>query len=136
LTSLGIHLPGPPAQLPVSVPSAPTPNPPIVAPIPQEIVAPIPPPTERAATVVLSSLTKVQTIQQLKRLRVKANNVNNFRTKGDKKKVYAVLNNIEKEIVIDEELLVDKIDNLIELLEGSKLSNNEKVKQAAQLQEL
>jgi septum formation inhibitor-activating ATPase MinD len=53
-----------------------------------------------------------------------------------KKKVYTVLNNIEKEIVIDEELIIDKIDYLIELLKGSKLKDGEKVKQAAQLQEL
>jgi hypothetical protein len=154
LSSLGIHLP-PPTKLPAKLSASVSPasvsqaasshprlslspltveaKPPVAF---AEIVAPIPPPTERAATVVLSSLTKLQTIQQLRRLRDKANNVSNFRTKGDKKKVYAVLNNIEKEIVIDEELLVDKIDNLIELLEGSKLSNNEKVKQAAQLQEL
>jgi hypothetical protein len=141
LTSLGIKLPLP-TQLPVSVP--PTPNP-----IPQtvqttattvqrvaEIVPSIPPPTQRAATIVLSSLTKTQTIQQLRRLRVKANNDSNFKTKADRTKVYSILNKIEKEIVISEVLLVDKIDYLIELLEGSELTNSEKVKEAAPLQEL
>jgi hypothetical protein len=102
----------------------------------QPVVPPIPPPTERAATIVLSSLTKTQTIQQLRRLRVKATNDSNFKTKADKTKVYSVLNKIEKEIVISEVLLVDKIDYLIELLIGSKLKNSEKVEGAAQLQEL
>jgi hypothetical protein len=50
--------------------------------------------------------------------------------------VYSILNKIEKEIVISEVLLVDKIDYLIELLEGSELTNSEKVKEAAPLQEL
>jgi hypothetical protein len=101
-----------------------------------EIVPPIPPPTERAATTVLSSLTKTQTIEQLERIKVKVNNVSNFRTKAEKKKVYTALNNIEKEIIIDEELLVDKIDYLIELLGVSELKDIDKVKQAAPLQEL
>jgi hypothetical protein len=137
LTSLGIQVPAPPAA------ATPAPVQQMQAPVVEQVVAtiqpvvpPIPPPTERAATIVLSSLTKTQTIQQLRRLRVKANNVSNFRTKAEKKKVYSVLNNIEKEIVIDEELIVDKIDYLIEMLEGSELTNGEKVKQAAQLQEL
>ena len=50
--------------------------------------------------------------------------------------MYSILNNIEKEIVIDDELIFDKIDYLIELLEGCELTNNDKVKQAAPLQEL
>ena len=138
LTSLGVQMPAPvPAPVPVPVP-APVPIvahivPPALLPI---VVEPIAPPTERAATIVLSALTKTQTIQQLRRLRVKASNVNNFRTKADKKRVYSILNNIEKEIVIDEELIVDKIDYLIELLEGCELTNSDKVKQAAPLQEL
>lgn len=137
LTSLGIQVPAPPAAaLPAPVQQMQAPVVEQVVATIQPVVPPIPPPTERAATIVLSSLTKTQTIQQLRRLRVKANNVSNFRTKAEKKKVYSVLNNIEKEIVIDEELIIDKIDYLIELLEGCELTNSEKVKQAAPLQEL
>ena len=104
--------------------------------ITQSVAPPIQPPVVRSETTVLSSLTKLQTITQLKRLRVKTLNPANYRTKKDRSKLYTIVNNIEKEIVIDEELLTDKIDNLIALLEGSVLGLNDKVKNAAQLQEL
>lgn len=120
---------------------------PTASPIPNQVTHPvatlnttvvpiIPPPIVRSETTVLSSLTKIQAIAQLKRLKVKTLNTHNYRTKKDRAKLYTVLNNIEKEIVIDEELLTEKIDNLIALLEDSLLGMNDKVKNAAQLQEL
>jgi hypothetical protein len=137
LTSLGIPVPAPPAAAllaPVQQMQAPLVEQ-VVATI-QRVVPPIPPPTERAATTDLSSLTKTQTIHQLTRLKAKAKNDSNFRISAYQKKVYTVLNNIEKEIVIDEDFLVNKIDYLIELLKDSELKDSDKVKKAASLQEL
>jgi hypothetical protein len=137
LTSLGIPVPAPPAA------ALPAPVQQMQAPVVEQLVAtikqvvpPIPQPTERAATTVLSSLTKTQTIHQLTRLKAKAKNDSNFRINAYQKKVYTVLNNIEKEIVIDEDFLVNKIDYLIELLKDSELKDSDKVKKAASLQEL
>jgi hypothetical protein len=85
LTSLGIQVPAPPATTLLA------PVQQMQAPLVEQVVPPIPAPIERAATTVLSSLTKTQTIQQLTRLREKSKNVSNFRTKADKKKsVYSI----------------------------------------------
>ena len=99
-------------------------------------VPPPAPPSERGpAPTVLSSLNKNQTIVQLERIKniLRANN-NKYRTKNDKKKLYTQLNNIERELLLDDECLDEKIDFIIELVRSSTVSGS--VKNAATLQEL
>ena len=88
------------------------------------------------APIVLAALNKTQTIQQLRRLKGKLNSGQHYRTKADKKKIYTTINNIEKDIVIDDDIMNDKIDNLIEMLLGLDKTENEKIKNAAALQDL
>jgi hypothetical protein len=97
----------------------------------------ISPPTERGpAPIVLSALNKAQTIQHLKRLKTTINSGKEYRTKAEKKRLYTIINDIERELVIDDDLMSDKIDNLIEMLNLSDKSVNEKIKKAATLQDL
>jgi hypothetical protein len=118
---------GPSIQLPPQSPSQIQPN----------TLLNISPPTERGpAPIVLSALNKVQTIQHLKRLKTKINSGKEYRTKAEKKRLYTIVNDIERELVIDDELMSDKIDNLIEMLNLSDKSVNEKIKKAATLQDL
>jgi len=138
LRVLGVPIPIPLPQkpkLPVQVPEHI--SVPIPVPLPVPISLPIPPPTVRGpALIVLAALNKTQSIQQLRRLKVKLNSGQHYRTKADKKKIYTVINNIEKDIVIDDDVMIDKIDNLIEMLMGLDKTENEKIKNAAALQEL
>jgi hypothetical protein len=134
---------GVPIPILASVKPNPVPPPiPIPIPLPIDVaipvpVPPIPEPSKRGpAPIVLASLNKAQSIQQLKRLKIKLNSGKYYTTKADKKKIYTVINNIEKDIVIDDDIMTDKIDNLIEILLTSDKKDNETIKHAASLQEL
>lgn len=78
------------------------------------------------------ALNQSQTISYLKRLKIKLKD--HYKTKASKKKLYTIINSIEKEIVIDDDIMMDKIDNLIEMLKSK--SENEIIKNASQLHDL
>jgi hypothetical protein len=106
---------------------------PITAQITQPVVTssvaapPIPPPTPRAATEVFSALNKLQTINQLKRIKLLLRGLNpSIRTRGEKKKLLTKLYDIEREILLDDDILDEKIDNLIEVITASENQGNVK----------
>jgi hypothetical protein len=116
---------------------APTPQPtPSPQPTPTPQPAPIHPPISRGpAPTVLSSLDKKQTVSQLLRIKTKLlSPTNPYKTKGDRSKLFTKLSNIEKEIILDDDILEEKIDYLIELVQQS--SKQGLVKHAAELQEI
>lgn len=125
-----------PMQAPVVTPSPSIPQPaPISQPtqIPQS--APIPPPIPRGPTTVLSSLTKQQTVTQLLRIKTKLMSPTNpYKKKAELSKILTKLSNVEKEILLDDDILEEKIDYLIELVNQS--SKQGAVKHAAELQEI
>jgi hypothetical protein len=93
------------------------------------------PPIPRGPTTVLSSLDKKQTLSQLLRIKTKLMTpANPYKTKGDRSKLFTKLSNIEKEIILDDDILEEKIDYLIELVQQS--SKQGSVKHAAELQEI
>ena len=93
------------------------------------------PPISRGATSVLSSLNKQQTIKELLRIKTKLlSPTNPYKKKGDLSKIFTKLSNIEKEILLDDDILEDKIDYLIELINHS--SKPGFVKHAAELQDI
>lgn len=93
------------------------------------------PPIPRGPSVVLSSLNKQQTISQLLRIKTKLiSPTNPYKKKGDLSKIFTKLSNIEKEILLDDDILEEKIDYLIELVKDS--SKQGSVKHAAELQEI
>jgi hypothetical protein len=121
---------------PVPAPTpAPTPTPPPAPPI---VAPPIREPTEigPAPTVlVLASLNKQQTIAQLMRIKIKLMSpINPYKTKGERSKLFTKFSNIEKEILLDDDSLEDKIDYLIDLVQNSSKSGA--VKNASDLQEI
>lgn len=93
------------------------------------------PPIPRGPTTVLSSLNKQQTISQLLRIKTKLMSPTNpYKKKGDLSKIFTKLSNIEKEILLDDDILEEKITYLIELIKDS--SKEGPVKHAAELQEI
>lgn len=93
------------------------------------------PPIPRGPSVVLSSLNKQQTISQLLRIKTKLiSPTNPYKKKGDLSKIFTKLSNIEKEILLDDDILEEKIYYLIELVKDS--SKQGSVKHAAELQEI
>ena len=130
LRALGviIALPVPnPIQVPNTIPIQ-VPNPVQIPIVPQ-----IPPPTPRSATEVSSSLNKAQTISQLKRIKALLRGTNpSIRTKGEKKKLLTKLYDIEREILLDDDILDEKIDELISSITNSE--NTGYVKNAPSLQ--
>jgi hypothetical protein len=120
---------------------APTPTPtPIVAPAPPKPIPtpnPVPPPGERGpAPVVYASLDYLQSIVHLKKLKNTMNLGQKYRTKNDKSKIITILNNIERELVLDDDMMDEKIDNLITLLLEAGKKPGQAVKHAASLQGL
>ena len=119
---------------------------PIVAPIvaptpaaPKPIPTPnsVPPPGERGpAPVVFASLDYLQSIVYLKKLKNTMNLGQKYRTKNDKSKIITILNNIERELVLDDDMMDEKIDNLITLLLEAGKKPGQAVKHAASLQGL
>jgi hypothetical protein len=59
-----------------------------------------------------------------------------YRTKNDKSKIITILNNIERELVLDDDMMDEKIDNLITLLLEAGKKPGQAVKHAASLQGL
>ena len=59
-----------------------------------------------------------------------------YRTKNDKSKIITILNNIERELVLDDDMMDEKIDNLIALLLESGKKPGQAIKHAASLQGL
>jgi hypothetical protein len=92
------------------------------------------PPTPRSSTMVLSSLNKAQTISHLRRIKSKCDSMSGSKSRGDKSKLYTLLNNITKELVFDYDLMPEYIENLINIIEDSELNNIKAVKNAAELQ--
>ena len=89
----------------------------------------------RSATEVYESLNKIQTINQLKRIKLLLRGLNpSIRTRGEKKKLLTKLYDIEREILLDDEILDEKIDNLIDVITNSE--NKGFVKHAASLQDI
>ena len=100
-------------------------------------IPPIPPPSERSGTMVLAALTPKQSIKQLERIISDiSKKPENYRTKKQRSHVYSCINNVEKALVLDEDLLVDKITNVIQLIKDSGKKEHEKIPNAAALQEL
>jgi hypothetical protein len=118
---------------PTTVPPTPVPRPPPPTPPP---TIPIPPPTYRGPSpVVYASLNKTQTISQLQKLKNTLNIGQKYRTKKDKTKIITLLNKIEREIILDDDMMDEKIDNLIILLSEVEKTPNEPIKHATELQD-
>ena len=114
-----------PVQMPLQMP--------VQIPVQIPVVPQIPPPTPRSATEVSSSLNKAQTISQLKRIKALLRGTNpSIRTKGEKKKLLTKLYDIEREILLDDDILDEKIDELISAITNSE--NTGYVKNAPSLQ--
>jgi len=105
-------------------------------PLPNPINVPAPaPPISRGPTTVLSSLNKQQTIAQLLRIKTKLMSPTNpYKKKSDLSKIFTKLSTIEKEILLDDDILEEKIDYLIELVRDS--SKEGVVRHAAELQDI
>ena len=116
----------------ISAPPTPVPRPPTPTPTPP---TPIPPPSYRGPAVVYASLNKTQTISQLKNLKNTLNIGQKYRTKKDKTKIITLLNKIEREIILDDDMMDEKIDNLILLLSDIEKTPNEPIKHASELQD-
>jgi hypothetical protein len=127
LRALGVIIAQP---IPIPVPN------PIQVPNPVQlpVVPQIPPPPPRSATEeVATSLNKAQTISQLKRIKALLRGTNpSIRTKGEKKKLLTKLYDIEREILLDDDILDEKIDELISSITNSE--NTGYVKNAPSLQ--
>ena len=115
---------------------APTPTPITPKPIPTPTPNPVPAPGERGpAPVVYASLDTSQTVAHLKGLKNTLNLGQKYRTKNDKSKIITVLNHIERELVLDDDMMDEKIDNLIALLLEVGKKTGQPVKHAASLQD-
>lgn len=115
-----------PAVIPAAVTPKPTPTP-----------NPVPAPGERGpAPVVYASLDYLQSIVHLKVLKNTMNLGQKYRTKNDKSKIITILNNIERELVLDDDMMDEKIDNLITLLLEAGKKPGQAIKHAASLQGL
>ena len=135
LRSLGVIIATPPAPAPAPTPvPAPAPRP-APTPTPAHVLPPAPPTERGPAPTVLSCLNKNQTIVQLERIKklLKENN-DKYRTKNDKKKLYTQLNNIERELLLDDDCLDEKLEFIAELVRSSTVTGA--VKNAASLQDL
>jgi hypothetical protein len=121
-------------QKPVTITPAPAPPKPIPTP-PVPVPQPGPPGTRGPAPVVYASLDYIQTIAHLKGLKNTLNLGQKYRTKTDKSKIITVLNNIERELVLDDDMMDEKIDNLITLLMESGKKPGQVIKHAASLQD-
>jgi hypothetical protein len=125
-----------PKPIPLATP-APTPAPAPAPPKPIPTPNPVPPPGERGpAPVVFASLDYLQSIVHLKKLKNTMNLGQKYRTKNDKSKIITILNNIERELVLDDDMMDEKIDNLITLLLEAGKKPGQAVKHAASLQGL
>ena len=92
-------------------------------------------PIQRGPATVFRSLTKQQTISQLLRIKTKLMSPTNpYKKKGELSKILTKLSNVEKEILLDDDILEEKIDYLIYLVKQS--SKDGSVKHAAELQEI
>ena len=109
-----------------------TPKPTPVTPNPNPVPAPG---TRGPAPVVYASLDYIQTIAHLKGLKNTLNLGQKYRTKTDRSKIITVFNNIEREIVLDDDMMDEKIDNLITLLMESGKKPGQVIKHAASLQD-
>ena len=85
---------------------------------------------------VYVSLNTEQTILHLNRLKSTLNSGHKYQSKNEKKKIITVLNNIERELVLDDDMMSDKINNLIQLLQKAEHPANVLIKKASELQEL
>ena len=120
---------------PTPVTPAVTPAP--VTPKPTPTPNPVPAPGERGpAPVVYASLDYLQSIAHLKVLKNTMNLGQKYRTKNDKSKIITILNNIERELVLDDDMMDEKIDNLITLLLEAGKKPGQAIKHAASLQGL
>jgi len=122
---------------PVSAASAPVSAASKPIPVPTPNPNPVPAPGTRGpAPVVYASLDYIQTIAHLKGLKNTLNLGEKYRTRTDQSKIITVFNNIEREIVLDDDMMNEKIDNLITLLLESGKKPGQVIKHAASLQGL
>ena len=97
-------------------------------------VVPISPPTSRGpAPVVLSQLNKPQAISQLNRIK-NLLKTPKYKSRSERSKLYTMINNINKEIILDDDEMGSFIDHVIESITLSEKPNN--VKNAAALQDI
>ena len=78
----------------------------------------------------------IQSIAHLKGIKNTLNLGQKYRTRTDRSKIITVFNNIEREIVLDDDMMSEKIDNLIALLLESGKKPGQAIKHAAYLQGL
>jgi hypothetical protein len=122
--------------VPNIVPS-PLPNPnPVPSPNPVPNPVPNPNPNPNPVNPVYVSLNTNQTILHLNRLKTTLNLGQKYQSKGEKKKIITALNNIERELILDDDMMSDKINNLIQLLQKAEHPANVLIKKASELQEL
>jgi hypothetical protein len=106
-------------------------------PVPNPAPNPVPNPAPNPApNPIYVSLNTDQTILHLNRLKTMLNLGQKYRSKGEKKKIITVLNNIERELILDDDMMNDKINNLIQLLRKAEHPANVLIKKSSELQEL
>ena len=119
-------------QKPVAPAATPTPITPKPIPTPNPVPAPG---TRGPAPVVHASLDYIQSIAHLKGIKNTLNLGQKYRTRTDRSKIITVFNNIERELILDDDMMDEKIDNLIALLLEVGKKTGQPVKHAASLQD-
>jgi hypothetical protein len=95
------------------------------------------PPVHRNETTFFPSLNKVQTkatLQTIKK-RIEKGDIVGPKSKGDKSKLFSLLNTIMKDIVFEDDLWDEYIDSVMELIDSSSAKNTTTIKDANKLQE-
>ena len=90
----------------------------------------------RGPSEVNPSLNKMQTIAYLKKLKNTLNLEQKYKTKKDKSKLITILNNIERELILDDNMMDEKIDSLIEMLTYVEKTPTQAILHAPALQKL
>ena len=90
----------------------------------------------RGPAEVHPSLNKMQTIAYLKKLKNTLNLGQKYKTKKDKSKLITILNNIERELILDDNMMDEKIDSLIEMLTYVEKTPTQAILHAPALQKL
>jgi hypothetical protein len=99
-------------------------------------LSPVPPLVPRGPTEVHPSLNKIQTIAYLKKLKNTLNLGQKYKTKKDKSKIITILNNIERELILDDDMMDEKIDSLIEMLTYVEKTPTQAILHAPALQKI
>ena len=86
---------------------------------------------------VFPSLNKVQAKEHLNRIKTRLTNggITGPKSKGDKSRLFSLLNTIVKEMVFEDDLWDDYIDSIAELIDCSSAKNTSIIKDANKLQD-